>query len=107
MESIDWPLIGTQVGLGVLLGFAAGYTFKKAVKLAFLVGGILLFVLFALQNSGIISIEWNRIHALYNETFNPPEGFSAAFRSWVDTLAAMIPGVTGFTFGFFWGMAKG
>lgn len=107
MEGIDWPLVGTQAGFGAVLGFAVGYTAKKALKIAFIVGGILLLVLLALQNFGLISIEWARIQALYSETLNPPQGLGAALRGWVDSLAAMIPGATGFTVGFFWGLKKG
>src|SRR5690606_29942379 len=38
---VDWPLLGGQIGLGVLLGFAVGYTAKKALKIGLILLGIL------------------------------------------------------------------
>lgn len=105
--SIDWPVVGKQVGLGFLLGFAVGYAAKKALQIAFVITGILVVVLVVLQQYGFISIHWTRIEAVYNETINPPGGFEAALRGWVDSLAAMIPAAGGFTVGFFWGMKRG
>lgn len=107
VETIDWPLLGTQVGFGVAIGFAVGYTSKKALKLAFIAAGLLLLALLGLQNMGFISIEWSRVQSFYSATINPPGGLGAVLRGWADSLAAMIPGAAGFTVGFFWGLAKG
>lgn len=104
---IDWPVVGKQVGLGLVLGFAVGYAAKKALQVAFVVTGVLLLTLVALQNYGFISIHWTQIEAVYNKSINPPGGFDAALRGWLDSLAAIVPGAGGFTIGFFWGMKKG
>lgn len=104
---IDWPVVGKQVGLGMLLGFAVGYVAKKALKIAFIVTGILFLTLVGLQHYDVISINWARIEAAYSQAVNPPGGFDSLLRGWVDSLAAVIPGAGGFAVGFFWGMRKG
>ena len=107
MDQIDWPVVGKQVGLGLLLGFALGYTAKKALKVALVATGLLLLVLVGLNEVGFISIHWTKIEAAYNETLNPPGGFGQLLQGWVDSLAAVIPGAGGFTLGFFLGLKKG
>lgn len=104
---IDWPLFGKQVGLGLVLGFAVGYAAKKALQIAFVAIGLLVLTLVVLQNYGFISIHWQQIESVYNQSINPPGGLDAALRGWVDSLAAIIPGAGGFTIGFFLGMKKG
>lgn len=91
----------------MLLGFALGFTAKKALHIALVATGVLLVTLVALQSSGLITIHWHEIEAMYDRTFNPPGGFAAVLRGWVDALAAMIPGAAGFTLGFLWGLKKG
>ncbi|MFO7319351.1 MAG: FUN14 domain-containing protein [Clostridia bacterium] len=105
--SIDWPVIGQQVGLGMLLGFAVGYLAKKALKVALVVAGILFLILVGLQHYDFIAINWTRIEETYSQALNPPGGLDAVIRGWVDSLAAVIPGAGGFAVGFFWGMRKG
>jgi len=104
---IDWPLVGKQVGLGMLLGFAVGYVAKKAVKVALIVAGVLFLILAGLQHYDLISINWTRVEAVYSQAVNPPGGLDNALRNWVDSLAAVIPGAGGFAVGFFWGLRKG
>lgn len=104
---IDWPVIGKQVGLGVLLGFAVGFVAKKALKVALAVAGILFLILVGLQHYGFVSVNWSQIEAAYSEAINPPGGLDAVVRGWLDSLSAVIPGAGGFAVGFFWGMRKG
>ena len=104
---IDWPVFGKQVGLGFVLGFAIGYVAKKALKIALVAVGILVLALVVLQNYGFISIHWQEIESVYNETLNPPGGLDSVVRGWVDSLAAVLPGAGGFTIGFFLGLKKG
>lgn len=107
MGPIDWPIIGKQVGMGLLLGFALGYAAKKAIKVAFVAIGILLLALVSLQNLGFISIHWTEIEAAYNQTIQPSGGFDTTLQGWLDSLAALLPGVGGFSAGFVWGLKKG
>lgn len=107
MGSIDWPIVGTQAGLGLLLGFAIGFTAKKVLQIALIVVGVLVLILVALQNYDIISIHWQRIEDVYHSSINPPGGFETMLKAWIESLAAIIPGAGGFTAGFFWGLRKG
>ncbi len=107
MGSIDWPLIGEQVGLGLVLGFALGYAAKKALKVAFVALGILLVALVGLQSLGFISIHWAQIEAAYNQTIQPSVGFDTAVQGWIDSLAALLPGLGGFSAGLVWGLKRG
>lgn len=104
---IDWPMIGKQVGLGALLGFAVGFAAKKALKIALVAVGALFLALVALQHYEFISVDWTKIEAAYSQALNPPGGLDAVVRGWVDSLAAVLPGAGGFAAGFFWGMRKG
>jgi len=103
---IDWPLFGKQVGLGLVLGFAIGYAAKKALQIALVALGLLVLTLVVLQSYGFISIHWNQIESVYNQSL-PPDGLDSVLRGWIDSLAAIIPGAGGFTIGFFWGLKKG
>jgi uncharacterized membrane protein (Fun14 family) len=51
---------GTIVG-GFFLGFIAGYTIKKVIKLAAVIIGLFIAALAYLKYQRIVSIDWDRI----------------------------------------------
>jgi uncharacterized membrane protein (Fun14 family) len=54
------PFAGTIVG-GFFLGFIAGYTIKKVIKLAAVIIGLFIAALAYLKYQRIVSIDWDRI----------------------------------------------
>src|SRR5690606_41999802 len=90
--SIDWPVIGQQVGLGMLLGFAVGYLAKKALKVALVVAGILFLLLVGLQHYDFIAINWTRMEETYSQALNPPSALDPVMRRSGDPLAVATPG---------------
>lgn len=71
-----------KLGFSFMVGLAMGYALKIAFKIALIVMGILLLVLFGLQYEGIINVNWSGIEVHYD--------------SWVDWLSANA----GIFFGF-------
>lgn len=104
---IDWPLFGGQLGLGALLGFAAGFTAKKVfnillVLVALGLGGALL-----LQHYGLISIHWSQIEAVYAHAFPGVDGLRGVWQQWSEHVARLLPIAGSFTLGFLIGLRAG
>jgi uncharacterized membrane protein (Fun14 family) len=55
-----------NLGFSFIVGLAVGYAFKIAFKVALVGGGLLLIALFALQNAGLIGINWVGMEAGYD-----------------------------------------
>ena len=107
VASIDWPILGSQVGLGAILGFAVGYTAKKFLKVALVVVGILVVLGALLEQYGYITVHWTRVEELYARHIEAAGGFRGLAESWARTLGALIPVTGSFLVGFLLGMRRG
>ncbi|WP_287129947.1 FUN14 domain-containing protein [Candidatus Cyanaurora vandensis] len=58
MELWQW-----QLGGGALAGLAVAYTLKKATKLALLLLGLVILLLFGLTRLGIVTVQWSALTA--------------------------------------------
>jgi len=103
----DLAGIGGQVGLGVVLGFAVGYTAKKALRILLVVAGILILCQLLLQDYGVISIHWQTIEKAYNDGVMRTGGFNKILRLWAESVGAYLPVAGSFVFGFIFGFRKG
>ncbi len=105
LDRIDWPALGGQVGLGAILGYAVGYTAKKALKLAMLAVGALVLVTLLLEQQGLVTVHWSKLEALYASKM-PQSGLDGALRSWVESIARYVPLTGSFAVGFFLGFQR-
>lgn len=71
-----------KLGFSFIVGLAVGYALKVAFKIALVVGGLLLVLLFGLQHGGVIEINW--------------AGMESNYDSFVDWLAAYASGLKDF-----------
>lgn len=107
LDGMNWPLLTQQIGLGALLGLAAGYTAKKALKLAFVVLAVLLLALLTMQNYDLIHINWHIIEAAYQSAFDHPGGIVGMFTDWAGRLDTVLPVAGSFVVGFLFGLRMG
>ncbi len=98
----DWliPML-TQMGGGAIAGLAVGYAFKKTTKLALLVLGVVLILLYLLMQGGYITVKWHAVS----------DGIETGARtvgSWVWQMTRELSAsLVGFTGGFLLGMKIG
>lgn len=106
-EPVNWSVLGGQMGLGALLGFAVGFTAKKALKVALILLGVGIVVGVLLENYGIISINWSEIEGVYARAVEQAGGLSVILEDWSQRLGSLIPVAGSFTVGFLIGMRQG
>lgn len=104
--SIDWPVLAGQIGLGVILGFAIGFTMKKALKVGLIILGLGTLILLALQQVGFVSIDWVRIESAYQSSLQQAGGLQSVLQGWLSSLEALLPVAGSFTAGFFLGFRQ-
>ncbi len=92
------------IGISGLIGFAVGYALKKILKLAIIVIGLFIGVLFALDYLGIVEVHYDKLLYYANLVVHKFLGFSNAVYSHV---VASIPMAAGFIAGFILGFKKG
>ena len=55
IKSLDLPYL--EMGSGFMMGLSVGYFLKKSFKFTLLLCGLILVVLFILENKGIVAID--------------------------------------------------
>lgn len=106
-SSTDWSVLGGQMGLGAVLGFAVGYTAKKALKIGFLLLGILVILGVSLQSYGFITVNWPRIEDTYVQVMEQTGDLKAFLQGAVERFGNLIPVTGSFALGFFLGLRRG
>lgn len=106
-EPVNWSVLGGQMGLGALLGFAVGFTAKKALKVALLLVGVAVVAGVLLENYGIISINWAAIEGMYARAVEQTGGLPVMLEDWSQRFGSLIPVAGSFTVGFLLGMRQG
>lgn len=94
---------GALLGLGFsfVAGLAIGYALKVAFKVALLVGGLLLILLFALQYSDLVEVNWAGIAAGYDGLVGSFSAYGGALRGF---MAKNLPNAASFTAGLLLGL---
>jgi len=54
------------MGFSFIVGLAVGYALKIAFKIALVVGGVILFGVFALQYAGLVEVNWGGVETHYD-----------------------------------------
>lgn len=91
-------LLFAQLGGGVLAGLAVGYALKRTVKLALLLLGICLLLLYGLMKAGLITVHWDAVHKSLE---HGSQGLAAVL---VDVIKDLSASLVGFAGGFFMGL---
>ncbi|MBE3576143.1 MAG: hypothetical protein IMX00_00355 [Limnochordales bacterium] len=103
----SWGVLGSQVGLGVILGLAVGYTAKKALRIALLLLGITVIAGVYLTRSGFITVNWESVEAAYEAYVNGRGGLGGLIKEWASFLSGYIPVSGSFLVGFVLGFRAG
>lgn len=90
-----------RLGFSFMVGLAVGYALKVAFKIALVVGGLLLLLLFSLQYSGIIEVNWAGMESNYDGFVDWLTAYSGALK---DFIADNLSSAASFTAGLLLGL---
>ncbi|GBF09137.1 conserved hypothetical protein [Aeropyrum pernix] len=93
-----------QLGGGGILGFAAGYALKKAIKILLLVVGVFTLGLMGLAYYGVISVNWDKLALLVERAISGGGAAAASLKSYI---IAATPFAASFLVGFSLGFKYG
>ncbi|MBM3464158.1 MAG: hypothetical protein FJX76_18840 [Armatimonadetes bacterium] len=102
----DWllPYVGTNVGLGLVSGWAVGFTLKKIAKLAAILLGISFVLIQILVVNKFLAINWPGLAAAFAQISKKS---TAQSPHWWSLLLYNFPYAGSFAVGFFLGFKKG
>lgn len=90
-----------EMGGGAIAGLAVGYAFKKTTKLALLLLGVCLILLYVLMQHGVITVKWDAVS----------QGIETGARTvgqWMVAMSKTLSAsLVGFTGGFLLGLKLG
>jgi|GEM_PF-674410 len=90
-----------QLGFSFMVGLAVGYALKVAFKIALVIGGLLLILLFSLQYSGIIEVNWSGMETSYDSFVDWLMAYGGALK---DFIANNLSSAVSFTAGLLLGL---
>jgi len=90
-----------QLGFSFMVGLAIGYALKVAFKVALVVGGLLLLLLFSLQYSDIIKVNLAGMESNYGDFVNWLTAYSGMLK---DFIADNLSSAASFTAGLLLGL---
>ena len=102
----DWviPYLATGIGLGLVTGWAVGFTLKKIAKLAALLLGVTFVLVQLLVVNRMMFVNWPAIGSFFNVAKTEAASHS---RHWWSMLLVNFPYATSFGVGFLSGFKKG
>lgn len=92
-----------QIGLGGVLGYAAGYATQKVLKIAFFIAGIVYIALQILAYYGFVDVHWYAIQKAADPLLQEP-ALTRGFDSFMTVLKTNLPFAGGFGGGFLLGL---
>lgn len=90
-----------RLGFSFMVGLAIGYALKVAFKIALVLGGLLLVLLFSFQYSGIIEVNWAGMESSYDGLVDGLVAYSGALK---DFIADHLSSAASFTAGLLLGL---
>lgn len=90
-----------RMGFSFIVGLAVGYALKVAFKIALVVGGVLLLLLFSLQYAGIIDVNWTGMESQYDGLVDWLAAYAVALK---DFIADNLSSAASFTAGLLLGL---
>jgi uncharacterized membrane protein (Fun14 family) len=90
-----------EMGFSFIVGLAVGFALKIAFKIALVLGGALLVVLFALQYAGLIDINWAGMESNYDGLVDWLGAYAGGLK---DFMAENLSNTASFTAGLLVGL---
>ena len=90
-----------RLGFSFMVGLAIGYALKVAFKIALVLGGLLLVLLFGLQYGGVIEVNWAGMEASYDSFTDWLAAYGGALK---DFIADNLSSAASFTAGLLLGL---
>jgi len=90
-----------RLGFSFIVGLAVGYALKIAFKVALVVGGLLLILLFALQYQGIVEVNWTGMESNYDGLVDWLTAYAGGLK---DFMADNLSSAASFTAGLLLGL---
>ena len=100
-----WPF-ASQLGVGLVSGYAVGFALKKIGKLLAVALGLLFVVVQVLAVQGFLTVHWEAIERSV-EPLLAPEGLEASWRSLVSVLTFNVAFAGSFVPGLILGLRRG
>lgn len=90
-----------RLGFSFMVGLAIGYALKVAFKIALVLGGLSLILLFGLQYGGVIAVDWAGMEAGYDSFIDWLAAYGGALK---DFIADNLSSAASFTAGLLLGL---
>lgn len=100
-----WPL-ASQLGVGLVAGFAAGYALKKVGKLLAVAIGLLFVVVQVLAWQGFLTVNWGEVEARVDPLLEV-DSLESGWRALVDALTYNLAFAGAFVPGLVLGIRRG
>ena len=100
-----WPL-ASQLGVGVVAGFAVGYALKKVGKVLAVAVGLVFVVVQLLAYQGFLTVHWGEVEARIDPLLET-DSLGAAWRSLVEVLTHNLVFAGAFVPGLILGLRRG
>jgi uncharacterized membrane protein (Fun14 family) len=100
-----WPL-ASQLGVGLVAGFAAGYALKKVGKLLAVAVGLLFVVVQVLAWQGFLTVNWGEVEARVDPLLEV-DSLESGWRALVDVLTYNLAFAGAFVPGLILGIRRG
>jgi uncharacterized membrane protein (Fun14 family) len=100
-----WPL-ASQLGVGLVAGFAVGYALKKVGKLVAVAVGLVFVVVQVLAWQGFVSVNWGEVQARVDPMLEV-SSLESAWRTLVDVLTYNLAFAGAFVPGLILGLRRG
>lgn len=100
-----WPL-ASQLGVGLVAGFAVGYALKKVGKIVAVAVGLVFVVIQVLAWQGFLSVDWGEVQARVDPLLEAP-ALERGWRSLVDVLTYNLAFAGAFVPGLVLGLRRG
>ncbi|MDF1521950.1 MAG: FUN14 domain-containing protein [Trueperaceae bacterium] len=100
-----WPL-ASQLGVGLVAGFAAGYALKKVGKLLAVAIGLLFVVVQVLAWQGFLTVNWGEVEARVDPLLEV-DSLESGWRALVDVLTYNLAFAGAFVPGLILGIRRG
>jgi uncharacterized membrane protein (Fun14 family) len=100
-----WPL-ASQLGVGLVAGFAVGYALKKVGKLVAVAVGLVFVVVQVLAWQGFLTVNWGEVQARVDPVLET-SSLESAWRTLVDVLTYNLAFAGAFVPGLILGLRRG
>ena len=97
----EWSPVIFTLGFSFFVGFAIGAAVRAFLKMAIIVIGVMLLLLFGLQYAGVIAVDWSVMEGHYDRIVEWLKNETSGFKAFIQgALPSSAMAATGLFFGF-------